>query len=89
MDATDYMLSGDYRYIAFESNFTKVRNFTFIFFMHYLALKEKKKFIVHVTLQMIPNRKQKKQYKTFVFALQQKWRHSYTASYSIYDRENS
>uniref|UniRef100_A0AAQ4Q1Q9 Fibroblast activation protein, alpha n=1 Tax=Gasterosteus aculeatus aculeatus TaxID=481459 RepID=A0AAQ4Q1Q9_GASAC len=59
VDATDYMLSGDYRYIAFESNFTKVRNFTFIFFMHYLALKEKKKFIVHVTLQMIPNRKQK------------------------------
>lgn len=41
VDATDYMLSGDYRYIAFESNFTK------------------------------------------------KWRHSYTASYSIYDRENS
>ncbi|XP_068560103.1 dipeptidyl peptidase 4 [Cebidichthys violaceus] len=41
VDATDYMLSGDYRYIAFESNFTK------------------------------------------------KWRHSYTASYSIYDRESS
>ncbi|XP_037344577.2 dipeptidyl peptidase 4 [Pungitius pungitius] len=41
VDATDYMLSGDYRYIAFESNFTK------------------------------------------------KWRHSFTASYSIYDRENS
>ncbi|KAK9537562.1 hypothetical protein VZT92_005167 [Zoarces viviparus] len=41
VDATDYMLSGDYRYIAFESNFTK------------------------------------------------KWRHSYAASYSIYDRESS
>ncbi|XP_034417579.1 dipeptidyl peptidase 4 [Cyclopterus lumpus] len=41
VDATDYMLSGDNRYIAFESNFTK------------------------------------------------KWRHSFTASYSIYDRESS
>ncbi|XP_033990356.1 dipeptidyl peptidase 4 [Trematomus bernacchii] len=41
VDATDYMLSGDYKYIAFESNFTK------------------------------------------------KWRHSYTASYSIYNRESS
>ncbi|KAM6954882.1 dipeptidyl peptidase 4 [Lycodopsis pacificus] len=41
VDATDYMLSGDYRYVAFESNFTK------------------------------------------------KWRHSYAASYSIYDRESS
>ncbi|KAI3356209.1 hypothetical protein L3Q82_017456, partial [Scortum barcoo] len=40
-DATDYMLSGDYKYIAFESNYTK------------------------------------------------KWRHSYTASYSIYNRESS
>lgn len=25
----------------------------------------------------------------FVFAIQQKWRHSYTASYSIYNRESS
>lgn len=25
MDATDYLLSGDYRYVAFESNYTKVR----------------------------------------------------------------
>ncbi|XP_049904675.1 dipeptidyl peptidase 4 [Epinephelus moara] len=41
VDANDYLLSGDYRYIAFESNFTK------------------------------------------------KWRHSFTASYSIYDRESS
>ncbi|XP_042350467.1 dipeptidyl peptidase 4 [Plectropomus leopardus] len=41
VDAKDYMLSGDYRYIAFESNITK------------------------------------------------KWRHSFTASYSIYDRESS
>ncbi|XP_034042882.1 dipeptidyl peptidase 4 [Thalassophryne amazonica] len=39
--AIDYMLSGDYKYVAFESNYTK------------------------------------------------QWRHSYTASYSIYDRENS
>ncbi|XP_059199018.1 dipeptidyl peptidase 4 [Centropristis striata] len=41
VDATDYLLSGDQKYIAFESNFTK------------------------------------------------KWRHSFTASYSIYDRESS
>ncbi|XP_041662359.1 dipeptidyl peptidase 4 [Cheilinus undulatus] len=41
VDATDYLLSGDQRYIAFESNYTK------------------------------------------------KWRHSFTASYSIYDRERS
>ncbi|XP_069009657.1 dipeptidyl peptidase 4 [Embiotoca jacksoni] len=41
VDATDYLLSGDYKYIAFESNYTK------------------------------------------------KWRHSFTASYSIYDRESS
>ncbi|KAM4559378.1 dipeptidyl peptidase 4 [Odontesthes bonariensis] len=41
VDASDYFLSGDYKYIAFESNYTK------------------------------------------------KWRHSYTASYSIYDREKS
>uniref|UniRef100_A0A671YFZ8 Fibroblast activation protein, alpha n=1 Tax=Sparus aurata TaxID=8175 RepID=A0A671YFZ8_SPAAU len=41
VDASGYLLSGDYKYIAFESNYTK------------------------------------------------KWRHSYTASYSIYDRESS
>ncbi|XP_018557910.1 dipeptidyl peptidase 4 [Lates calcarifer] len=41
VDANHYLLSGDYKYIAFESNFTK------------------------------------------------KWRHSFTASYSIYDREKS
>ncbi|XP_041856770.1 dipeptidyl peptidase 4 [Melanotaenia boesemani] len=41
VDATDYLLSGDHKYVAFESNYTK------------------------------------------------KWRHSYTASYSIYNRENS
>uniref|UniRef100_A0A7N6AID5 Uncharacterized protein n=1 Tax=Anabas testudineus TaxID=64144 RepID=A0A7N6AID5_ANATE len=41
VDATDYWLSGDFKYIAFESNYTK------------------------------------------------KWRHSFTASYSIYDRESS
>uniref|UniRef100_A0A669AY96 Fibroblast activation protein, alpha n=1 Tax=Oreochromis niloticus TaxID=8128 RepID=A0A669AY96_ORENI len=41
VEATDYLLSGDYKYIAFESNYTK------------------------------------------------KWRHSFSASYSIYDRENS
>ncbi|TMS06199.1 Prolyl endopeptidase FAP [Larimichthys crocea] len=41
VDATDYLLSGDYKYIAFESNYSKV------------------------------------------------WRHSYSASYSIYDRERS
>ncbi|TKS67263.1 Prolyl endopeptidase FAP [Collichthys lucidus] len=41
VDATDFMLSGDFKYIAFESNYTK------------------------------------------------KWRHSYSASYSIYDRERS
>ncbi|XP_028991541.1 prolyl endopeptidase FAP isoform X2 [Betta splendens] len=41
VDATDYWLSGDYKFIAFESNYTK------------------------------------------------KWRHSFTASYSIYDRERS
>ncbi|XP_061580470.1 prolyl endopeptidase FAP [Cololabis saira] len=41
VNATDYMLSGDYKYIALESNFTK------------------------------------------------KWRHSYTASYTIFDREKS
>ncbi|XP_071329669.1 dipeptidyl peptidase 4 [Trachinotus anak] len=41
VDASHYMLSGDYKYVAFESNFTK------------------------------------------------KWRHSFTASYSIYDRERS
>lgn len=41
VDAKDYWLSGDYKYIAFESNFTK------------------------------------------------KWRHSFTASYSFYDRESS
>uniref|UniRef100_A0A8C4HK73 Fibroblast activation protein, alpha n=1 Tax=Dicentrarchus labrax TaxID=13489 RepID=A0A8C4HK73_DICLA len=41
VDASDYMLSGDYKYIAFESNYTK------------------------------------------------KWRHSFTASYSIFDRERS
>ncbi|XP_054642062.1 dipeptidyl peptidase 4 isoform X2 [Dunckerocampus dactyliophorus] len=40
VDATDYLLSGDYKYVAFESNYTK------------------------------------------------QWRHSYTASYSIYDRGN-
>ncbi|XP_074515495.1 dipeptidyl peptidase 4 isoform X1 [Sebastes fasciatus] len=40
VDATDYFLSGDYKYIALESNYT------------------------------------------------QKWRHSFTASYSIYDRES-
>uniref|UniRef100_A0A3Q0SVF4 Fibroblast activation protein, alpha n=1 Tax=Amphilophus citrinellus TaxID=61819 RepID=A0A3Q0SVF4_AMPCI len=39
VDATDYLLSNDHKYIAFESNYTK------------------------------------------------KWRHSFTASYSIYDRE--
>uniref|UniRef100_A0A3Q1GWZ0 Fibroblast activation protein, alpha n=1 Tax=Acanthochromis polyacanthus TaxID=80966 RepID=A0A3Q1GWZ0_9TELE len=39
VDATHYLLSGDYKYVAFESNYTK------------------------------------------------KWRHSFTASYSIYDRE--
>uniref|UniRef100_A0A8C9ZJ26 Fibroblast activation protein, alpha n=1 Tax=Sander lucioperca TaxID=283035 RepID=A0A8C9ZJ26_SANLU len=32
VDATDYMLSGDYKYIAFESNFTKVRNYFNVFF---------------------------------------------------------
>lgn len=26
VEATDYLLSGDYRYVAFESNYTKVRN---------------------------------------------------------------
>ena len=26
MDASGYLLSGDYKYIAFESNYTKVRN---------------------------------------------------------------
>ncbi|XP_058478935.1 dipeptidyl peptidase 4 [Solea solea] len=41
VEATDYLLSGDHKYIAFESNFTE------------------------------------------------KWRHSFTASYSIYDRESS
>ncbi|XP_030614314.1 prolyl endopeptidase FAP [Archocentrus centrarchus] len=41
VDATDYLLSNDHKYIAFESNYTK------------------------------------------------KWRHSFTASYSIYDRESS
>ncbi|XP_072253206.1 dipeptidyl peptidase 4 [Leuresthes tenuis] len=41
VDASDYFLSGDYKYVAFESNYT------------------------------------------------QKWRHSYTASYTIYDREKS
>ncbi|XP_026151616.1 dipeptidyl peptidase 4 isoform X2 [Mastacembelus armatus] len=41
VEATDYLLSGDYKYIAFESNYTK------------------------------------------------KWRYSFTASYSIYDRERS
>ncbi|XP_029386046.1 dipeptidyl peptidase 4 [Echeneis naucrates] len=41
VDATHYLLSGDNKYVAFESNFTK------------------------------------------------KWRHSFTASYSIYDREGS
>ncbi|XP_065818202.1 dipeptidyl peptidase 4 isoform X1 [Labrus bergylta] len=41
VDATHYLLSGDYKFIAFESNFTK------------------------------------------------KWRHSFTASYSIYDRNSS
>ncbi|XP_047457847.1 dipeptidyl peptidase 4 [Mugil cephalus] len=41
VDANDYLLSGDHKYIAFESNYTK------------------------------------------------KWRHSFTASYSIYDRERS
>ncbi|XP_034430653.1 dipeptidyl peptidase 4 [Hippoglossus hippoglossus] len=41
VDATNYMLSGDYIYVAFESNFTE------------------------------------------------KWRHSFTASYSIYDRKHS
>uniref|UniRef100_A0A3Q1GUT4 Fibroblast activation protein, alpha n=1 Tax=Acanthochromis polyacanthus TaxID=80966 RepID=A0A3Q1GUT4_9TELE len=41
VDATHYLLSGDYKYVAFESNYTK------------------------------------------------KWRHSFTASYSIYDRETS
>ncbi|CAG5865552.1 unnamed protein product [Menidia menidia] len=41
VDATDYFLSGDYKYIAFENNYTK------------------------------------------------NWRHSYTASYSFYDREKS
>ncbi|XP_035533150.1 dipeptidyl peptidase 4 [Morone saxatilis] len=41
VDANDYMLSGDYKYIAFESNYTK------------------------------------------------KWRHSFTASYSIFERESS
>ncbi|XP_039884143.1 dipeptidyl peptidase 4 [Simochromis diagramma] len=41
VEATDYLLSGDYKYIAFESNYTK------------------------------------------------KWRHSFNASYSIYDRESS
>ncbi|XP_068613063.1 dipeptidyl peptidase 4-like [Brachionichthys hirsutus] len=40
VNSTHYLLSGDYKYIAFESNFTK------------------------------------------------KWRHSFTASYSIYDRES-
>ncbi|XP_061548430.1 dipeptidyl peptidase 4 [Phycodurus eques] len=40
VDATDYLLSGDRKYVAFESNYTK------------------------------------------------QWRHSYTASYSIYDRSN-
>lgn len=25
VEATDYLLSGDYKYIAFESNYTKVR----------------------------------------------------------------
>ncbi|XP_077473310.1 dipeptidyl peptidase 4 [Stigmatopora argus] len=40
VDATDYLLSGDRKYVAFESNYTK------------------------------------------------KWRHSYTASYTIYDRSN-
>uniref|UniRef100_A0A3P8VVB8 Fibroblast activation protein, alpha n=1 Tax=Cynoglossus semilaevis TaxID=244447 RepID=A0A3P8VVB8_CYNSE len=41
VDASDYLLSGDYKYIAFESNYTE------------------------------------------------NWRHSFTASYSIYDRETS
>lgn len=41
VDATDYWLSGDYKYVALESNYTK------------------------------------------------RWRHSYTASYSIYNRETS
>uniref|UniRef100_H3DGF4 Fibroblast activation protein, alpha n=1 Tax=Tetraodon nigroviridis TaxID=99883 RepID=H3DGF4_TETNG len=41
VDATDYLMSGDYRYVAFESNYTK------------------------------------------------KWRHSFTSSYSIYDRTTS
>ncbi|XP_045909518.1 prolyl endopeptidase FAP [Micropterus dolomieu] len=41
VDATDYMLSGDHKYIAFESNFSK------------------------------------------------QWRHSYTASYSLYEKESS
>lgn len=41
VEATDYWLSGDYKYVAFESNYTK------------------------------------------------QWRHSYTASFSIYDRESS
>uniref|UniRef100_A0A8D3EAA4 Fibroblast activation protein, alpha n=1 Tax=Scophthalmus maximus TaxID=52904 RepID=A0A8D3EAA4_SCOMX len=30
VDATNYMLSGDYKYIALESNYTKVRNVTFV-----------------------------------------------------------
>ncbi|KAK7938506.1 hypothetical protein WMY93_001832 [Mugilogobius chulae] len=41
VDATDYMLSGDYNYVAFESNYTK------------------------------------------------KWRHSYSASYTIFNRETN
>lgn len=32
MDATHYMLSGDYKYVALESNYTKVRNHCSVIF---------------------------------------------------------
>ncbi|KAK0154820.1 Prolyl endopeptidase FAP [Merluccius polli] len=75
VDATDYILSGDQKYVSLESNYTKVRNYTQI------NIKYSPKINNKINSKLLN--------KIVLLAVKQQWRHSYTASYSIYSLDSS